>query len=77
MSEEKELTVLIELYKIFRDSMEKSKKNVLDTYRIYIPALFGLLIATSKIKEIRHALEDTGIHIAYVIPIIGFFITLK
>jgi len=75
MDKEKELTVLIELYKIFRDCMERSKKNVLDTYRIYIPALFGFLIAISKIDVTSQALKGLGIH--YIIPAVGFFIIVS
>lgn len=77
MDREKEITISIELYKAFRESMERSKKNVLDTYRIYIPALFGLLIAISKIKEVSQALENIGIQIVYIIPVIGLFIIVS
>jgi len=77
MDDEKKLTVLLDLYKVFKDCMERSKKNVFDTYRIYIPALFTLLVAISQIKEIRQALENMGIEIIYVIPIIGIFILIS
>lgn len=77
MNDEKKLKVLLELYKVHIECIEKNKKNVLDTYRIYIPALFGLLIAISQIKEISRILESIGINIVYIIPAIEFFIIVS
>ena len=74
MDDEKKLTALLELYKIFKDCMERSKKHVLDTYRIYIPALFGILVAIDKIGKISQNLENVMV---YIIPIIGIFILIS
>ena len=45
-----DIKILIEIYKSFRDELTKLKKNTSDAYRIYIPALFGLMIAFSKLS---------------------------
>jgi len=47
-----DVKVLVEIYKTFRDEITKLKKNVSDAYRIYLPALFGLIIAFDKIYQI-------------------------
>jgi|GEM_PF-5730524 len=59
------------------DGIDKNKKNILDTLRIYIPTLFGFLIAINNIKIVSQALEEMGISMVFIVPAVGVFVIIS
>jgi len=59
---------LVEIYKTLRDERMRLRKGIIDAYRIYIPALFGIMVTIGKVS-----ITNDG-YLTPIVVLIGFFI---